>query len=304
MGWKSFFGYIVTIFLIMILFFYWYFPLKTIYFGTSSSGNSNFSLNSSGNDSMQFYSNLRYREPNISYNIIDCPLKKTDEMKTAFTMIQNLTQLKFYSVNQNEEISVTCNSTSRVSEGLFIAGEGGPTNITTSGGFNVIYRGSILLIKESDCEIPNIAIHELFHALGFDHSKNPNNVMYPVSQCGQRIGNDTINTIKQLYSFPSLPDLILENVSATMDGRYLNANLTVRNVGLKDAPGGTMEIYADGKMVQSIKFNPLAIGYGRKILINNIFIFQKSIGELRFFIKTDFDELSKQNNEVILNYIS
>ena len=59
-----------------------------------------------------------------------------------------------------------------IREGKFIAGEGGPTNITVSGKYNVITHGSILLIRESRCSIPTIAIHELLHVLGFKHSNN------------------------------------------------------------------------------------------------------------------------------------
>ena len=302
MGWKIILGYAAAIFLVLLLFFYWVFPLGTIDFGTASSRNSNFSLNSYGNESMQFYENMRYPSQDISYRIQGCTLQKKDEMEKSFEIIENLTILNFYPAAGNEEISVTCDSRTKFEGDLFIAGEGGPINITRAGYFNVIQRGAITLIRESKCENPNIGIHELLHALGFDHSENPNNIMYPVSKCSQTIGQDTIDMMNFLYSFQSLPDLAFENVSATMSGRYLDLNFTIRNQGLKDSPGGTVEIYADGEIVKEIESEPLEIGHGRRISINNIFILQKSIDELRFSIKTDFEELDKGNNEAILKY--
>jgi len=302
MGWKTFFGYAVAIFLVLLLLFYWILPLETIDFGTASSRNSNFSLNSYGNESMQFYENMRYPSQDISYKIQGCTLQKTDEMKKSFEIIENFTVLNFYSVNSNEEISITCDSKMKFEGDLFIAGEGGPINITRAGYFNVIQQGAITLIRESKCENPNVGIHELLHALGFDHSENPNNIMYPVSKCSQTIGQDTINRINWLYSFQSLPDLAFENVSATMSGRYLDMNFTIRNQGLKDSPPGAVEIYADGEIIKEIESEPLEIGQGRRTLINNIFVLQKKIDELEFFIKTNFEELDKGNNEAVLNY--
>jgi len=302
MGWKTILGYAVAIFLVLLLLFYWVLPLETIDFGTISSRNSNFSLNSYGNESMQFYENMRYPSQDISYKIQECTLQKTDEMEKSFEIIENLTVLNFYPVISNEEISITCDSKIKFEGDLFIAGEGGPINIMRAGYFNVIQQGAITLIRESKCENPNVGIHELLHALGFDHSENPNNIMYPVSKCSQTIGQDTINLINWLYSFQSLPDLAFENVSATMSGRYLDLNFTIRNRGLKDSLGGTIEIYADGEIVKEIESEPLKIGQGRRILINNIFILQKNIDELKFFIKTDFEELDKENNEAILKY--
>jgi len=301
MGWKSILVSVIAVFLVLLLFFYWVFPLETIDF-TFSPKNSNFSLNSYGNESMQFYENMRYPSKDISYRIQGCTLQKADEMETAFDMIDNLTIINFYSVNNNEEISVTCDSKTRFEGDLFIAGEGGPINITKAGYFNVIQKGAITLIRESKCENPNVGIHELLHALGFDHSENPNNIMYPVSKCSQTIGQDISDMINELYSFQSLPDLAFENVSATMSGRYLDLNFTIRNQGIKDSPGGTVEIYADGELVKEIESEPLDIGHGRSIFISNIFILQKSIDELRFSIKTNFEELDKENNEAILNY--
>ena len=301
MGWKSILVSVIAVFLVLLLFFYWVFPLETIDF-TFSPKNSNFSLNSYGNEGMQFYENMRYPSKEISYRIKDCTLQKADEMETAFDIIDNLTIINFYSVNNNEEISVTCDSKTRFEGDLFIAGEGGPINITKAGYFNVIQKGAITLIRESKCENPNVGIHELLHALGFDHSENPNNIMYPVSKCSQTIGQDISDMINELYSFQSLPDLAFENVSATMSGRYLDLNFTIRNQGIKDSSGAKVEIYADGELVKEIESEPLDIGHGRSIFISNIFILQKSIDELRFSIKTNFEELDKENNEAILNY--
>ncbi|MEK7111981.1 MAG: matrixin family metalloprotease, partial [Patescibacteria group bacterium] len=275
MGWKTILGYVLAILLVALLFFYWVFPLETIDFGTISSRNSNFSLNTYENQSMQFYENMRYPDKDISYKIQECTLQKKDEMERAFDIIDNLTSVNFYPVSSNEEILVTCDEKARFEGALFIAGEGGPINITRAGNFNVIQQGAITLIRESKCENPNVGTHELLHALGFDHSENPNNIMYPVRKCSQTIGQDIVDNINWLYSFPSLPDLAFENISATMSGRYLDLNLTIRNQGIRNSPGGTVEIYADGDLVKEIEFESLGIGHGRRILINNIFILQK-----------------------------
>jgi len=300
MGWKSFLAALVAVFLVALLFFYWVFPFETIDF-TFSPKNYNFSLNATSAD-MQFYPNLRYSSKEISYKIEDCNLKKTDEMQRSFDIIESLTVLDFYSVDSDEEISITCDEKARFDGELFIAGEGGPINITKTENFNVIHKGAITLIRESKCENPNVGIHELLHALGFAHSENSNNIMYPVSKCSQTIGEDIPATINSLYSFPSLPDITFENVSATMSGRYLDLTFVIRNQGLADSEKGTVEIYADGKTIKEIEFDPVAIGYGRIITLTNIFIFQKRINELRFLIKTDFEELEKGNNEAILRY--
>ncbi|MGA2130028.1 MAG: CARDB domain-containing protein [Candidatus Pacearchaeota archaeon] len=306
MGWKAVLSYLIGLLLIALLVFYLIVPLNNIDFGSwSSSGNSNFSINSSVNTSMQFYPNLRYSYTNISYRIINCSIKRIDDMNTAFAAIQNVTSLQFYPVANNEQISVACDYGAQIAEGqpgYFIAGEGGPTNITESGMFNVINHGSILLLKDSNCPQPNIAIHELLHALGFNHSANPNNVMYPVSSCSQTIGQDIPDTLNQLYTYPSLPDLAFENISAVMNGPYLNMNFTVKNNGLIDAPAATVDVYADNNHVYNIQLNPLSIGEGRRIFVTSVFVLQKNVNQLKFVINSDFEELDKSNNEATLNY--
>ncbi len=299
MGLKTFLSLLFILFAILLLIFYWFVPFETIEFG-STSGNYNFSLNASKTETIQFYPNMRYPVSEISYKIHGCPLQKKDDMKRAFEIISNKTILDFYSAEFNEEISVTCDSKNKIEEGLFIAGEGGPTNITKGEIFNVILHGKILLIRESKCERPNIALHELLHALGFNHSNNPNNIMFPVSKCKQTIGEDISKLINELYSVQSYPDLSFENVSAVMHGRYLDTNVSIRNDGLKDSEKTNLEIYADGKFVKEIDLDILKIGYKRIIKLSNIWVKTTNVQKLEFFINSSFSELEKNNNRIIL----
>ncbi len=299
MGWvKMVFSVLFFLLVLGLLVFYWFIPRGAIDF-SANSGNSNFSI-SSEYEEMQFYKNMRFPNQRISYKIFDCPLQKEDEMEFAFDIISDLSILNFYSVKNNGEISVTCDSRNKIEDGLFIAGEGGPTNITQAGEFNIIFHGSVLLLRESKCERPNIGIHELLHVLGFNHSTNRDNIMYYSSKCNQVIGDDTIALINEIYSYPSYSDLMFENVSAQIQGRFLDANISVRNNGLKDSGTAKIIIYADEKNIKEIELEPLQIGYGRMIVLSNIWISQVIVDELEFYIDYDGEELDKENNKIKL----
>jgi len=260
-----------------------------------------------GNNSvnMQFYENMRFPNKEISYHIDeDCSLKKKGSMRQAFDIIENLTVLEFYPALSPSEIEVTCKEERIMNEGLFIAGEGGPVNITDGDKYSVILAGSILLIKDSLCPRPNVAIHELLHVLGFNHSTNENNIMYPISKCKQVIGEDMLLRIDELYEEESYADLLFEDAKAQINGRNLDLNLSIRNSGLKDSEDTTIKVYSGETVIKEMDLSSLEIGYGVKIELKNLWLKKIKNEKLRVYIESDFNELSKDNNEIILNKVS
>jgi hypothetical protein len=294
---KFIFSLISVLFLISIMLFY-FSPFSISNF-TPKSENSNFSLNE-GNNEMQFYPSMRFPSNEISYQISDCSLQKKNDMQYAFEIMENITNLKFNPVSSNGEISVTCEEKDKYNGELFIAGEGGPRKITAVRDFNVITKGEISLIRQSNCPKPNIALHELLHVLGFKHSDNPNNIMYNVSNCGQTISEDIIQSINKIYSVPSYPDLILENVSGVMKGRFLEVSFFVVNGGLVDAGESSVFIYAGDKLVKEEIIPAVPFNMGIFVPITNIWVSQLNVKELTFVASSDFEEISKDNNKAIL----
>lgn len=300
MNLKIFFSFLFILFTIFLLVFYWFVPFDTTEFEQTfqnSVNNSSLASNYS-----QFYPNMRFPESRISYMIDNCPLNKQNEMIEGFKFLEQRTILRFYLVSLDEEISVSCDSSNKIEDGLFIAGEGGPSKFANVGNFNVISNGMILLIRDSSCSEPIVAIHELLHVLGFDHSSNSRDIMYPVidNDCNQEINQSTIDLINELYSISSYPDLVIENVTAVMHGKYLDTNLTVRNYGLRDSIISNLDIYADDKLIKEFSIEPLEIGDGKIIYLTNVWVNKFSFDSLRFYVNYSSNELNKENNEIKL----
>lgn len=259
--------------------------------------NYNFTSNYTGDDSVQFYPNMRYVDEDISFYISEkCSIKKNTDARDAFAILGDVTNLNFYPDAINPEINVTCDERTKFENGVFVAGEGGPVRIIKSGKFNIVETGMILLLKGSDCTKPNIAIHEILHALGFKHSNNPNNVMYNFTSCDQTIGDDTISLINELYDIPSLPDLAFESASASLSGRYLDLEVGVRNIGISNSENAKIIVTGKGKILKEIELKELQYGSGVLITVNNIFIKSISLDGIEINIETDFEELDKENN--------
>lgn len=285
---------IFAVLLIAIFGVYWFSPIQHIEFSFTEE-NSNFSLYDFG-EQVQFYENMRFPTNEISYKIINCSMNQQKEMTDAFELVSNLTILNFSATESQEEILVSCDEKNRLEGGMFIAGEGGPTNITSTSNFNVISTGNILLIRESKCPKPNVAIHELLHVLGFNHSENKYNIMYPVSNCKQTIGDIPL-IIDEIYSVPSYPDLTLEKASAIIEGKYLDVNMSVRNNGLVESKPAEVIISSNGDVFKKVSLDALDVGYGIEMSLSNIRIPSRNYEEISFEIEYNFEELNKENNK-------
>ena len=302
MDWKKILVILLALFIIILFFTYWYLPnnaedLEMEIKSFASLANSTFSEE----NATQFYHNMRFAYKNISYKIDEgCSLNKKEDMVWAFGIISQETILNFYSSN-NGEIKVKCDDRAKSEEpGLFIAGEGGPVNVSIGEYFSVIEGGRILLIKESNCQRPNVAIHELLHVLGFDHTNNPNDILYPINKCEQTISKNLVLKINELYSYPSFPDLEIQQVNASISGRFLNFNISVKNEGLIDSEKFYLDVYADDKKVEEFELEQLKIGYGENLKVQNVFVGKLNFNKIKLIIRTDFEELNKENNEVVL----
>jgi len=124
--------------------------------------------------------------------------------------------------------------------------------------------------------------------------------MFPISDCRQTIGEDTIEYINKIYSIPGYPDLVFEDVKASFSGRYFDTQMQIMNQGLSSSGETEIIIYGDEKVVKRVRLDSLDYGYGRVITLNNIFVFSK-FNTARYFINSTFNEVDKGNNEIILS---
>lgn len=301
MGWGKVVIWISVLVVFMILAIYWFAPTNVQFI--MGNVNSNFSLNSSF-QSLQYYPNMRFPNSDISYKIDSgCSSGKTSDMEKAFSELSQSTNLIFSPVDSNQEILITCsNQVRNEGNGLFVAGEGGPTKVIAEDKFNIILTGEILLLSESACNTPIVPLHEILHVLGFQHSANPNNIMYNITNpnCMQTLGDDIPALLNQIYSYPSLPDLEFGNTSAGMHGRYLDVNMTIMNEGLADAQPSSVGIYADGNLIKEFTLDGIKLGEGEIITLSNIFVAQININQLEMIINYNLGELDKNNNEIKL----
>lgn len=251
---------------------------------------------------IQFYPSMRYRDKVISYSISDlCERAKRNDVERAFSYISDVTILRFKESPEGE-ITILCSNVSPKpeEEGHFVAGEGGPSEIINTSNYALIFSGKVALYRRAkECVKPNVAIHEILHALGFDHNNNQNSVMYPLTECEQTIDSYIINEINRLYSTDSLPDLAIENIIATKIGRYINFNITIGNFGLQDSLNSSLLVYADDSEVGRFSLEKINVGSRKILTVQNLKGPLRS-DNLVFEVIFNGKELDKENNKASL----
>ena len=251
------------------------------------------------NQITQFYPNMRFKDKSISYRLESaCTQTKWANIERAFSILSERTVLSFYHSTDNPEIRVMCSEVSPEAKekGHFIAGEGGPSEIINTTNFAVILNGRISLYKDERCDEPHIAIHEILHALGFDHYNSTNSILYPITGCDQKIDGEIIKKINLLYSISPIPDLAITALEANRTGRYLNFNITVSNVGLADSKNAWLDIYIQNRKIANFTLGKLEVGMKKLLFVQNVRLPGDSESIVFSVESDDSEELDLENN--------
>ncbi len=250
-----------------------------------------------------FAEDMRFNHNLISYTIDEgCDKIRRDNMLAAFNIFSSeIGIVSFFEGRaMDADIKVGCsNEFVELSEELFAAGEGGPSKIINTSGFKVVEEGKITLYNGEDCRYPIVALHELCHVFGFDHSPDPENIMYNISSCDQRMSDDMTELMVKLYSVEALADARIEKVEGVVHGGYLDFNISILNEGLVGISNIDLTILADGEEVDSVDLGEIDIGYGRTLKVENMRI-DSGVSKVKFVMdgENKVRELNEENNVV------
>jgi len=278
--------------------------LKELTIQNLGSGESDALVNISGNV-VQFYPNMRFNHDDLTYSLHpDCSLDKENRVREALFIIKSeVPVLSFREiVSEKADILVACSPEAyEKEENLFIAGEGGPTNIVNAT-IPIILKGKLTLYNDTGkvCDYPVTELHELFHVFGFDHINDTKSILYPFIECDQRITSDLGNALRELYQIEALPELYFKNVTASKSGRYLSFNVTISNDGLIDSLNTLLEVYVEGKFVQGFALNDVSFGGGQKFYVNNLRLPSRGVNEIELRLRSDNGDSNLNNNIVEL----
>lgn len=253
---------------------------------------------------MLFYSSMRFKSKEISYSIdSSCPEKRSGDARRGFEILSEESVLSFSEMDAGGQILVSCSENiSYVDDEHFIAGEGGPNSVINMTNRILIQNGTVLLYEDNECSKPIVAIHEILHVIGFQHSSNEKSIMYNFFDCNQKITSNIIDKIKEMYKEPTLPDLAFKNVSAVKHGRYLDMDFLVTNQGLEKSDATNVSVkYSGDKIATSYDIDELEVGEGRIISFKNVVI-GYSTKEIELIVDNlnEISEIDEENNIAVL----
>lgn len=160
----------------------------------------------------------------------------------------------------------------------------------------------------STIDMTNLAIHEMGHALGLNHSDDENDIMYPIlvvpSKEIKGIPDKEVSRLQEIYSVEPEPDLrIIEaNVSKATVKRIttfylINISLIIENNGLVDAISPQMAISTDGIAVKNDTLPDIQIGNSLSVTLGNLRV-EKDFSAIEIMLDPNnvIDELNETNN--------
>ena len=253
----------------------------------------------------QFYPSMRFRDSKITYTIEKtCSFDKTTSIYSALDTIMDKTIISFQELTSGGEMQFLCSQVAPQPDevGHFVAGEGGPTKIINTTNYAVILSEKVSLYRDEKCPQPKIALHEILHGLGFDHINNSRSILYPITDCNQVIDDSIISEIALLYRDKPLPDLIIENATANITGKYINFDVTISNMGLENAKNVTLNVKNGDSLIKSFNLENIDIGAKKFYRVLNL-KFAGKLSSINFETQDNLaqSELSYSNNKASLN---
>jgi subtilase family serine protease len=79
----------------------------------------------------------------------------------------------------------------------------------------------------------------------------------------------------------------------------MNFEVNVSNIGLADSQNSSLQIYSGNQKIAEYYLNELEIGRTKSLSVSNLFASERS-ENLKFVVITNEDEISKDNNEAVL----
>lgn len=304
----------VLVFLILVsIYSYYYVQQSKLVIPVINEVNSNFTSTVTTIKPTETYTtpllfpNIRWAKMPLSVYVIaeNCTSNEIQDVADAEKIWEEKTNglISFTDASSpSADVIVDClSNSSSIREGRHIirkVGEGGPSSVYDTGLFNLTTRGKIYLFASNyGCNKPIIALHEMGHVLGLDHSDNPDSVMYAYEECNQDITPEIVSTLQSLYSLPPKPDLYFSDASASQKNYYLFINMTIKNEGLITSQPTSVSIFINGNEVKSVSVDPIKPAEGYVYTLSNVFV-SSQVLDLKLVIdpQNTTDELFKTND--------
>lgn len=261
---------------------------------------------------IQFSQGMRFSKNKLSYFFeSDCNLERKNTMKEAFNMISEGTEIIYFyeleNTNEEPDIIISCSEETKQREDsseelkTFIAGEGGPRKYLDLNPYPLIIQGEIQIYSNryaTHCEEPLVELHELLHVFGFNHIDKKESILYPYLSCNQKLDEEIIDALIELYSVPSKPELSIRNISASKAGKYLDFNIEIYNSGLINTTNIILEVISEEKSIKEFDVKTISPGVITTLNIKNLDLKSSKINSIIFRIKASEEEYFLENNLV------
>ena len=97
--------------------------------------------------------------------------------------------------------------------------------------------------------------------------------------------------------------MLIEKASGSKSGIYLEFNISISNIGLKESRKSALNVYVNQEKVQSYDLGNIDIGTKKSLSVQNLKIPRES-ESIMFAVNTDELELDKLNNQAEITFKS